>query len=129
MMMITTLYAGLSGVLLLALSSRVVNARRTHKIAFGDDGNEELMRAIRVQANFTEYVPLILLLIVLIEMNGNSAMVIHGLGGALLISRILHAMGLSRSGGVTTARFVGILGTWMVLAISSAILLMDAMPA
>lgn len=127
--MIVTLYAGLSGILLLALSSRVVNARRTHKIGIGDGGNEELTRAIRVQANFTEYVPLTLLLIVLIEMNGNSAMVIHGLGSALLISRVLHATGLSRSSGLSTARFVGILGTWMVLAISSAILLMDAMPA
>ncbi len=126
--MITTLYAGLSGILLLALSSRVVNARRTHKIDIGDGGNEDLMRAIRVQGNFTEYVPLILLLILMIEMNGNDAMVIHGLGGALIISRILHAMGLSRSSGISTARFVGILGTWMVLAISSAILLMDAMP-
>ncbi|HCS29258.1 MAG TPA: glutathione S-transferase [Spongiibacteraceae bacterium] len=126
--MTTALYAGLSGILLLALSSRVVNARRTHSIGIGDGGNDELMRAIRVQANFTEYVPLILVLILLIEMNGNSAAVIHSLGAGLIISRVLHAAGLSRSSGVTSARFVGVLGTWLVLAISSAILLMDAMP-
>lgn len=126
--MITALYAGLSGILLLALSSRVVNARRTHKIGFGDGGNEELMRAIRVQANFTEYVPLILVLILLIEMNGNSPVVVHSLGTVLLVSRVLHAAGLSRTSGVSTARFAGILGTWLTLAISSAILLMDAVP-
>ena len=40
--MTTALYAGLSGILLLALSSRVVNARRTHSIGIGDGGNDEL---------------------------------------------------------------------------------------
>ena len=126
--MITALYAGLSGVLLLALSSRVVNERRTHEVGIGDGGQPDLMRAIRVQANFTEYVPTILILILLVEMNGNSATVVHSLGTALLVSRVLHAAGLSRSSGISTARFVGILGTWMVLAIASAILLMDAIP-
>lgn len=126
--MTTAIYAGLCGILLLALSSRVVNARRTHKIGIGDGGNAELIRAIRVQANFTEYVPLILLLILIIEMNENSNVLIHSLGTALVASRLLHAMGLSRSSGITTARFVGTLGTWLVLAISSAILLMDALP-
>ncbi len=126
--MITPLYAGLCGILLLALSSRVVNARRTHKVSLGDGGVPELQRTIRVQANFTEYVPLTLILILLVEMNGNSATTVHGLGIALVVSRVLHAAGLSASEGISTARFVGTLGTWLTLAIASSILLMDSMP-
>lgn len=126
--MITPLYAGLCGILLLALSSRVVNARRTHKVSLGDGGVPELQRTIRVQANFTEYVPLTLILILLVEMNGNSPAVVHSLGIALVVSRALHAAGLTASEGISTARFVGILGTWLTLAIASSILLMDSMP-
>lgn len=126
--MITSLYAGLCGILLLALSSRVVNARRTHQIGLGDGGQPELMRAIRVQANFVEYTPLILLLILLVEMGNNSATVVHSLGIALVIARVMHAAGLSRTSGVSTLRFVGTLVTWVVLAIASSILLMGALP-
>ncbi|WP_372748485.1 MAPEG family protein [Litorivivens sp.] len=126
--MITPLYAGLCGILLLALSSRVVNARRTHKVGFGDGGNAELQRTIRVQANFTEYVPLTLLLILLTEMNGNSAALVHSLGITLVVSRVLHAAGLSSTSGVSTARFLGTLGSWLTLAIASSVLLMDSLP-
>lgn len=126
--MITSLYAGLCGILLLALSSRVVNARRTHQIGLGDGGNPELIRAIRVQANFVEYTPLILILILLVEMGDNSAAVVHSLGGALVVARVMHAAGLSRTSGVSALRFVGTLLTWLVLAIASSILLMGSLP-
>lgn len=126
--MITSLYAALSGILLLALSSRVVNGRRTHKIGLGDGGNDELQRLIRVQANFVEYTPMILVLILLVEMNGNSAELVHGLGIALVISRVLHAVGLTGTAGISMPRFIGTLGTWMTLAIASAVLLMDTLP-
>lgn len=127
--MITPLYVGLSGILLLALSSRVVNARRTHKVGFGDGGHPELQRAIRVQANFVEYTPMILLLILMVELNNHSAAMIHALGIALLVSRLLHSIGLAASSGTSLPRFVGTLGTWLTLAIASAIVLMDSIPA
>ncbi len=126
--MITPLYAGLCGILLLALSSRVVNGRRVHKVGLGDGGSEELQRLIRVQANFVEYTPMILVLILLVELNNNSATVVHGLGIALVVSRVLHAVGLTSSAGATLPRFIGTLGTWLTLAIASSILLMDTLP-
>ena len=126
--MITPLYAGLCGILLLALSSRVVNGRRVHKVGLGDGGNEELQRLIRVQANFVEYTPMILVPILLVELNDNSAAVVHGLGIALVLSRVLHAVGLTGSAGATLPRFIGTLGTWLTLAIASSILLMDTLP-
>jgi len=60
---ITALYAGVLGILLVVISARVSVLRGKFKVMFGDGGQDALMRAIRAQGNFTEYVPLALLLI------------------------------------------------------------------
>ena len=89
--------------------------RKRKKIGLGDGGDIELQRAIRVHANFVEYVPLALLMLLLIEQQGVSNLVVHGFGLALIFSRLLHASGLSRSGGYSFGRFYGTLGTWLVM--------------
>jgi len=48
---------------------------------------------MRRHANFVENVPLALILIGLLELQGITATAIHGLGGALLAGRICHAVG------------------------------------
>ncbi len=126
--LVTATYAGICGIILLVLSSRVVNLRREHEIGFGDGGNRELQKAIRVHANFGEYVPLALVLLLLVEMSGSDALIVHGLGGALVVGRILHAHGLSRSRGVSVGRFAGTLLTWMMIAVACSILLLQSLP-
>ena len=50
------------------------------------------------------------------EGTGRPLLLLHGLGCALLIGRILHGfVGLNRSAGVSTGRFVGTLLTWVML--------------
>ena len=61
---------------------------------FGDGDNTRLRSAIRVHANFIEYVPIIALLVALLEMSGTSALRVHLLMGALLVSRLLHPLGM-----------------------------------
>ena len=51
---ITTLYAGILGVVLIALSFRVVQRRWRFKVGVGTGDNPELARAIRVHGNFIE---------------------------------------------------------------------------
>lgn len=116
-MNVTLLYAGLSALLLLVLSWRVVRLRRTLRIGLGDGGSADLQRAIRVHGNFLEYAPITLLLIALLEFNGLAAMWLHAAGAALLVFRGLHAFGLSRSTGTSFGRFAGTLGTWVLLAV------------
>ena len=118
---VSAAYAGLLGLLLLALSYRVVALRRRFRVGLGDAGNEALNRAIRVQANFVEYVPLALFLIVMLELNGATAIVVNLLGAGLLAGRLLHAWGLSRSQGASPGRFYGILITWLVLLAGSVL--------
>jgi uncharacterized membrane protein YecN with MAPEG domain len=61
------LYAGLLALWLVVLSLRVIQARRAARVSLGDGGNRALQRAIRGQANFAEYVPIALLLLLILE--------------------------------------------------------------
>src|SRR3546814_4049169 len=89
-MIVTPLYAGLLGLWFFVLCMRVVVARGQLGINLGDGGNETMNRRIRGHANFVEYVPLCLLLIAILEFSHFSIYLIHALGLALLIGRILH---------------------------------------
>ncbi len=66
------LYAGLLGLLLIALSTQVVLARRHFRVRLGTGTEEGMQQAVRVQANFVEYVPFAVLLLVLAEDLGTS---------------------------------------------------------
>ena len=105
--MITLLYAALCTLLVLALAGRVVAYRLTHKVGLGDGGHGDLQRRIRAHANAVEYLPLALLLLGGMELNGVDDAVIHGFGITLFVSRLLHAWGLSRHAGTSIGRFAG----------------------
>lgn len=116
-MMISGIYAGLCGALLLALSAQVVGLRRRYQVGIGSGGEQELERAIRVQANFIEYTPITLILLVLAELQAASPWLLHGAGLLLVIGRALHATGLRKSAGRTFGRFYGTLSTWSALVL------------
>jgi uncharacterized protein len=92
--MITSIYASLAVLLIVKLTLSVIKLRRKNRISVGDGGNEELQLAIRTHANAVEYIPIALLLLLLLELNGAPNILIHILGITLLIGRIIHAMGL-----------------------------------
>lgn len=96
MMTVTPAYAAVLGLIFVALSVRTIRMRRRHRVAVGDGGNAELRRAMRVHANFAEYVPLALLLIFFVEHDGAGTLLVHALGIALLAGRLLHAWGVSQ---------------------------------
>ena len=61
-MVVTAFYAALLAPLFVVLSVRVILFRRGSGSTLGDGGDPVLLRRIRVQANFAEYVPLALIL-------------------------------------------------------------------
>lgn len=124
---ITALWTGLLGLLMLALALRVVRARQTENIIFGDGGNVIMLQRIRVHANFVEYVPMGLLLLLVLELNGAGATWLHALGASLFIARLLHAFGLSTSTGTTPGRFLGTVVTWVVVLVGSGLALWMAL--
>lgn len=115
----TAFYAGLLGLLYVVLSIRVIRLRRRYKIGINSGQEKELERAIRVHGNFSEYVPIALFLILLLELNQSSAWLLHGLGIAILFGRLLHAMGLDKSAGVTMYRTIGMVLTFLTIIIAS----------
>ena len=112
---VTAFYAAICAILLLVLSGRVVLLRRKTKIGLGSGGEQTLEHAMRVQANLTEYMPVGLLLLLTLELNGGSAATLYALGGAFLLGRLMHAWGFGRHRGLSFGRFWGTALTWVVL--------------
>lgn len=121
--MITMLYAALLALLYIGLTLYTVQGRFKYRIGLGDGGNEALSQRIRAHANFAEYVPFALLLIFLVEYARYPVMLVHGLGIALLVARILHATGLASSPYKSFGRMYGTILTLLVLLVSAVLLL------
>ena len=117
---ITLLFASLHVLLYVALSLRVVLHRRTHRVGVGSGGDAVLTRKVRVHGNFAEYVPLALLMLALLEMSGIRATLLWTFGIALLLGRVLHAIGLGGSAGYSFGRFAGTLLTFSTLIVMAA---------
>lgn len=122
-MYVVSLYAGIFGLLFVALSARTVLLRRQFGVTIGNEDKPLLARASRVHGNFAEYVPLSLLLIYLLETQTASSVWIHLPCIALLVGRIIHAFGVSQVREKLKYRVVGMILTFAVI-ISTSIRLM-----
>jgi hypothetical protein len=118
-MTITPFYAGWLALWFVVLSVRIVQ-RRQNGITLGDGGDPRMLRLIRGQANFAEYVPLILLLMALLELGHTSSYLLHALGFTLLVARLLHGYALSFTQQFRFGRFYGAGLTFLVLLVSAA---------
>jgi len=123
MPVITSLYAAILALLFYKLSMRTIQLRRSLRIPIGDGGEPQMIRAMRVHANFAEYVPLALVLLFLVESNGAPGWVVHVLGLLLLTGRLLHAGGVSRVKEDFRLRIAGMRMTFIMLIAASVYLL------
>lgn len=110
---ITSVYVAVFGLLFMLFTIRVGLVRMRTGISFMDGGNEILLRRIRAHGNFIETVPLALALIALTEINGASAIFVHGMAATLLIARLIHYVTLQVK-PLAPSRAVGMLGTFAV---------------
>lgn len=125
-MQITPVYAAFLALLFVALSVRVIKQRRQAQVAIGAGGSKSLERAMRVQANFAEYVPFAVLLLALMELQGAPAALLHGLGLLLLVGRLSHAYGVSQERENFRFRVSGMMATFATLTIAALYLLWRA---
>ncbi|WP_158100579.1 MAPEG family protein [Neiella marina] len=121
--MVTGLFVALHGLLLLLLSVAVIRLRMRHQVGIGDGEVSQLKRAIRVQSNFIEYVPLCLLIMAALEWQQAHVVGLFVLGALLFIGRVLHAIGLSANAGESKGRMFGTVATFVVLFVGAIWLL------
>ena len=115
---ITALYAGLLVIILIALGIGIgaARARTGISILHGDD--MDVAVRMRRHGNFVENAPYALLLMAIIEANGAGSTLLHALGIALVVSRILHPLGLKHDNARDPLRGIGAFGTILVIAIA-----------
>jgi len=119
MPVITALYAGLLGLMSITIAVVAGRARGKADVSIGDGGNIELIAAMRRHANFVEVVPLALILVGLLELNGVGDGAIHGLGASLVVARLCHAIGYGTSESLVVLRAIGAGGSTLVLLVAS----------
>jgi hypothetical protein len=119
------LWIGLNALFLIYVSARVGMMRTKHKINLGDGGNDEMLRAIRTQGNYVEYAPVALIGLLALASLGQSATIIHALGGTFLAARVAHLLGLGM-GVWPVGRFIGTLGTLLSLLATAILLILPA---
>lgn len=118
-MTVTPLYAAVLALMFVALSVRTLRLRRQLHIAVGDKGDEQMLRAMRVHANFAEYVPLSLLLVYMFEARSGTSVLIHALCICLIVGRFSHAYGVSRLDEDYRYRVFGMSMTFTALVVSA----------
>ena len=120
---ISILYAGLLGVLMVPMTLNVALYRVKNRIALGDGADDTLIRRMRAHGNFIETVPFALLLIVLVELSGGSAGLIHGLGITLVVGRLLHYVTILKN-PILPTRAIGMVATLGVILTAAVWLLL-----
>lgn len=111
--MVSALYVVLGALLVMKFTLDVVRHRRQYRVAYGDGGVYDLKMAIRIHGNAIETIPLALLLLIVMEMNGADIWMIHLTALLFFMGRLLHAYGLRHS--VMKGRKYGMMFTLFAL--------------
>jgi uncharacterized membrane protein YecN with MAPEG domain len=125
----TALYAGILALIAIVLANRAGMTRAKLQIPLGDGGNKDLIAAIRRHANFVEFVPLIVVMMALIELNGAPKWWLHALGVPLVGARIVHPLGISTDQMSSPLRMIGSMVTALVTVACALLLLWQAFAA
>lgn len=126
---LTACYAALLAILVVVLGLLVVRERVRQRVSLGDGGKTPLVAAIRVHGNAVENIPLALLLLLLLELNGAAPLALHAYGSTLLAGRLMHAWGLGQPRNVNRWRQLGMVLTWLAMLGMAASLLVRTLTA
>lgn len=108
---VTLLFAAALGLVNMWLAFRAGSLRMKGKAAVGDGGDPLMTARMRAHSNFSEYVPLALILMALIEVTTGHGTGLWVIGALLVIGRLMHPFGMERP-VPNVLRMGGILLTW-----------------
>ncbi len=116
---VTPIYAGLLAVLFFWLSFRVSMMRLKGPAV----DEKTLHTAVRTQGNAAEYIPLGLIMLLILELQDASPVILHVLGLMLLLGRLGHFASFGRTGSVSALRKYSMVITYTMLLASGLMLL------
>lgn len=116
---LTLCTAGLCVGLQFGLTALVIARRARTGISLLDGGDTTLARRMRAHGNFTETVPIALLLLALLELAGAGRWPLAAVAVLLVFGRALHAVGVLQSGD-GLARRAGMVATLLALSLLGA---------
>ncbi len=111
---ITLLYGSLSFLLLNLLGLNTSRARISRKAYIGDTPDPDLTRVIRAHGNASEWVPGLVLMLLLLELSGAPRNYLHIFGIAMVVGRLLHPIGVWTKTPLTS---IGATITFLLMAI------------
>jgi uncharacterized protein len=114
---ITTLYALPLILIWFILWVRVAKSRAEHKVSIGDGGSKDLLLRIRHHGNFIEWVPFVLILMALAELQGAPHTWIYAAGALLVLGRVVHPFGLKADIPDDPLRYISNSSNWLAVAI------------
>lgn len=113
---IVGLYIAANALIMFALALNVGLRRGAQsQLQPGDMGDAMLTRAIRAHANFSEFAPLVLLLLLSLALLGTTNQLLHFYGILFTAARVSHALGMMRDKHPNSLRFIGNLITGLAL--------------
>ena len=115
MVTITAVTASILSFLYIKLSLNIVAYRRKYKVSVGDGGHDDLLRAIRTQANLTEYAPVGLMLLMCLEINKAPLWLTVILATIFVVGRLLHPLGMKSKKSPMQPRVIGTVLTFLTL--------------
>ena len=97
----------------IALSFNAAFTRRKSGLAVGEGDNETLLRAVRAHGNFTEFTPMFLISLFLIDHISKNCEYILVIGSGFILGRIFHAFSMFLKKGIL--RVAGMMLTFIPL--------------
>ena len=105
----------------LILTIITIKERRSSKVAFGDDNNKKLIKAIRAHANFFEFTVFFIISSFLLEILDANQIYVLFVNIIFLLGRISHAYSMLKE--KTLFRVIGMMATLNIYALNCIYLL------
>jgi uncharacterized membrane protein YecN with MAPEG domain len=105
----------------LILTIITIRARKSTKVAYGDDGNKELIKAVRAHGNFFEFTVFFIISSFLLEILDAGQIYILFVNIVFLLGRIFHAYSMLKE--KLLFRMIGMMATLSCYAVNCIYLL------